>query len=170
MDENDRPVGRAAEGRRLLRMPDVLKRTGVSKATIYRLIKAGKFPKPVGLGVRAVGWDAHSIDEWIEAREVSADFAETAGRGYGRFERRDRSRSETKTSVPKRQTVAREPGLSGRRRGTGTEADRKELAELEKKIARLIAALEDVGHVRSIMDRVIELEAERDKLLRRMGR
>ena len=170
MDETDRRIGRAADGRRLLRMPEVLKRTGVSKATIYRLIRASEFPKPVGLGVRAVGWDTHSIDEWIEAREVSADFAETAGRGYGRFERRDRSRSETTTSVPKRQTVAREPGPSGRRRGTGTKADRKELEELETKIATLIAALEDVGHVRSIMDRVIELEAEREKLLGRIGR
>ena len=170
MDETDRRIGRVADGRRLLRMPEVLERTGVSKATIYRLIRAGKFPKPVDLGVRAVGWDAHSIDEWIDAREVAADFAETAGRGYGRFERRDRSRSETTTSVPKRQTVAREPGPSGRRRGTGTKADRKELAELETKIARLIAALEDVGHVRSIVDRLIELEAERDKLLKRVGR
>ena len=139
MDETDRRIGRVAFGRRLLRMPEVLERTGVSKATIYRLIKAGKFPKPVGLGVRAVGWDAHAIDEWIEAREVAADFAETAGRGYSRFERRDRRPSETTTSVPKGQTLAREPGLSKRRRGTGTEADRKELAELDKKIARLIA-------------------------------
>ena len=170
MDETDRRIGRVADGRRLLRMPEVLERTGVSKATIYRLIRAGKFRKPVDLGVRAVGWDAHSIDEWIDAREVAADFAETAGRRYGRFERRDRSQSETTTSVPKRQTAAREPGPSGRRRGTGTKADRKELEELEKKIARLIAALEDIGHVRSIVDRLIELEAERDKLLRRGGR
>ena len=170
MDETDRRVGRVAFGRRLLRLPEVMERTGVSKPTIYRLIKAGEFPKPVSLGVRAVGWDAHSIDEWIEAREVSAAYADTAGRGYGRFEQRDRRRSETTTSAPKRQTVAREPGPSERRRGTGTKADREELAELEKKIATLIAALEDVGHARSIMDRVIELEAERDKLLGRIGR
>ena len=169
MDETDRPIGRVADGRRLLRLPEVMERTGVSKATIYRLTKADEFPKPVHLGVRAVAWDAQSVDEWIEAREVFAAYADTAGRGYGRFEQRGRSRSETTTSVPKRQTVAREPGPSARRRGTVTKADRKELEELAKKIARLIAALEDVGHVRSIMDRLIELEAERDKLLRRVG-
>ena len=113
MDETDRRIGRVADGRRLLRMPEVLERTGVSKATIYRLIRAGKFPKPVELGVRAVGGDAHSIDEWIEARQVAADVAETAGRRYGRFERRDRSRSETTTSVPKSRLWPRNPAPPG---------------------------------------------------------
>ena len=162
--------GRVDDDRRLLRMPEVMERTGLSKAMIYRLIRAGGFPKQVRLSVRAVGWNAHSINEWIEAREVAAAHADAAGRGYGRFEQRDRRRSETTTSVPKGQTLTRESGPSERRRGTGTKADRKELAELEKKIARLIAALEEVGHVRSIMDRLIELEGERDKLLGRVGR
>ena len=168
MDETDRRIGRVDDGKRLLRLPEVMERTGLSKPSIYRLIKADKFPKQVRVGVRAVRWKAHRIDEWIEACEEPAGSAGRAGRGYGRFENRDRSRSEPTTSVPKRQTFTREPDPSNRRRSTVAKADRKEVAELDNKIARLIAALEEVGHVRSIMDRVVELEAERDKLLRRV--
>ncbi|WP_037341936.1 AlpA family phage regulatory protein [Salinisphaera hydrothermalis] len=35
---------------------------------IYNLIKQGQFPKPMRLGVRAVGWDSREIDEWIAER------------------------------------------------------------------------------------------------------
>ena len=52
--------------RRILRFPEVEQRIGFKRAYIYRLIKAGKFPKPIRLGVRAVGWDSHQIEAWIE--------------------------------------------------------------------------------------------------------
>lgn len=54
----------------ILRLPKVLERTGMSKATVYRGIKAGTFPAPVSLGSRAIGWLESSIDEFIESRKV----------------------------------------------------------------------------------------------------
>lgn len=53
----------------LLRLPDVLARTGLSRSTIYSLIPKGEFPPSVPLlGSRTVAWTSTSIDEWISER------------------------------------------------------------------------------------------------------
>ena len=54
---------------RILRLKDVRKVIGLHKSTIYRLIDAKKFPKPIRLGPNAVGWLREEIDEWIATRE-----------------------------------------------------------------------------------------------------
>lgn len=53
---------------RILRRPEVEAKTGFKRAHIYNLMKAGKFPKAMRLGVRAVGWDSVEIDQWITDR------------------------------------------------------------------------------------------------------
>ena len=50
------------------RLPAVKARTGLSRSTIYLLISQGRFPKPVSLGLRAVGWTEESVSSWIEQR------------------------------------------------------------------------------------------------------
>jgi len=52
---------------RLIRLPEVLERTGYGKAWIYRLINEGKFPAPVKIGVRAIAFIESEIDDWIQA-------------------------------------------------------------------------------------------------------
>lgn len=52
----------------LLRLPDVKKRVPYSRSSIYALIAAGKFPAPILLGGRAVGWLSNEIDQWIADR------------------------------------------------------------------------------------------------------
>lgn len=51
----------------LIRLPEVLKRTGFGKAWIYRLISEGRFPAPVRIGVRAVAFVESEVDEWIQS-------------------------------------------------------------------------------------------------------
>ena len=52
-----------------LRKPEVLQRTGISGATMWRRIKAGTFPKPFNLGGgRAVAWLDRDISAWLEAQ------------------------------------------------------------------------------------------------------
>ncbi|HDL7797762.1 TPA: AlpA family transcriptional regulator [Yersinia enterocolitica] len=51
-----------------IRLPDVQRRTGYSKAWIYRLIKQGRFPKPVKIGSRSIAFVESEIDEWINQR------------------------------------------------------------------------------------------------------
>ena len=50
----------------ILRLPTVKERTGLSRSTIYLRIKDGKFPKPVSLGGRAVGWIEAEISDWLD--------------------------------------------------------------------------------------------------------
>lgn len=48
----------------ILRLPQVKLRVGLSRSSIYLAVFQGKFPRPVSLGVRAVGWlEASSLPE-----------------------------------------------------------------------------------------------------------
>ena len=58
--------------------------------------------------------------------------------------------------------------LNCERRAAG-EADRKALAEVEKKIAEIVAAIEDGGYTRALTDRLRKLEAEQDVLTERLA-
>lgn len=50
---------------RLIRLRDVALRVGMSKATIYRKIALGMFPKPVSVGGQSVRWRESVLDEWM---------------------------------------------------------------------------------------------------------
>jgi prophage regulatory protein len=56
------------KGLQILRMPQVIERTGLSRSTIYQAISEGRFPKPINLSARAVGWIESEIDDWISLR------------------------------------------------------------------------------------------------------
>lgn len=48
----------------LLPRKDVEKMSGLSRATIYRLIKSGKFPRPVSIGTGSVRWRQSEVIAW----------------------------------------------------------------------------------------------------------
>lgn len=50
----------------ILRLPEVKVRTGLSRSTIYARIAEGRFPKPVSLGGRAVGWIDAEVQQWLD--------------------------------------------------------------------------------------------------------
>ncbi|MBA2933917.1 AlpA family phage regulatory protein [Sphingomonas sp. CGMCC 1.13654] len=50
---------------RLLRLPDVLDRTGLSTPTIYRRQADGTFPTSVRIGANAVAWYESDINEFV---------------------------------------------------------------------------------------------------------
>ncbi len=52
----------------ILRLPAVKARTGLSRSTIYLRISEDRFPSPISLGGRAVGWIEAEIQEWLEDR------------------------------------------------------------------------------------------------------
>ena len=53
---------------KILRLPALLARVGISPATVYRMISSGEFPRSVRIGVRATGWRSDEIDEWLASR------------------------------------------------------------------------------------------------------
>lgn len=52
----------------LIRLPEVQRRTGYSKAWVYRLMSQGKFPTSVKIGTRAIAFIESEVDEWISQR------------------------------------------------------------------------------------------------------
>ena len=52
----------------ILRLPQVIVRTGLSRSSIYAKVSAGDFPEPISLGARAVGWLADEVEAWLVAR------------------------------------------------------------------------------------------------------
>ena len=50
----------------ILRLPDVQKRTGLSRSTVYLRVSEGNFPRQIKLGPRCVGWLESEIDAWLD--------------------------------------------------------------------------------------------------------
>ena len=77
MDEKKSPH------KRLIRLPEVLSRTGYGRTSIYRKMEDGSFPKSIKLGgppldpsafdSRAVAWIEDDVDQWIESRIEEQD-------------------------------------------------------------------------------------------------
>lgn len=66
-------MDKRAEGRRILRFPQVKERVPYSRMHIDRLEKAGKFPKRIRLGDNAVGWFESEVDAWVEAKAAQRE-------------------------------------------------------------------------------------------------
>ncbi len=57
---------------KFLRINKVTDASGLSRSSVYRLARLGHFPKPVKIGLSAVGWLSEEIDQWIAERKHSA--------------------------------------------------------------------------------------------------
>ena len=56
----------------LIRLRQVMARTGMSRSTIYAYIKNGTFPTPISISERCVAWVESDIDGWIDDRIASS--------------------------------------------------------------------------------------------------
>ena len=52
----------------LLRLPAVLRVTGLARSTVYRMVAERTFPAPVKLAKRAVGWRHDDVRQWTIGR------------------------------------------------------------------------------------------------------
>ena len=68
---------------RMLRAPEVVAATGLSRTTIWRRVRAGTFPAPAILGENSIGWPAAAIAEWLESRPRRTYGANTTGPDAG---------------------------------------------------------------------------------------
>lgn len=60
----------------IIRLPEVIQITGLSRSTIYLRMSKGEFPKSISLGERAIGWVQVEVEQWVEQRI-------SASRNYG---------------------------------------------------------------------------------------
>lgn len=52
----------------LLRLPQVMRTTGLARSTVYKLLAARSFPVPVRITGRSVAWHAMEVQSWIGER------------------------------------------------------------------------------------------------------
>jgi prophage regulatory protein len=50
---------------RIIRLPAVLKATGLSRSTLYRKINQGSFPKQIAISERCAGWRESAVNAWL---------------------------------------------------------------------------------------------------------
>ena len=50
---------------RILRLPEVMALTDLSRSTMYLRVEEGTFPKQINLGSRAVGWLDSDVQNWL---------------------------------------------------------------------------------------------------------
>lgn len=62
----------------IIRPSKIKEAAGISKSTAYRLTSEGKFPKPIKLTDKIVGWRASDIEEWLTKRAKAKPKAEQA--------------------------------------------------------------------------------------------
>jgi len=65
----------------VIRLPNVLAKTGLKRASLYKKIASKEFPPAIRLGERSVGWLLDEVDAWIQDRI-------TESRGIRRADRR----------------------------------------------------------------------------------
>lgn len=57
----------------LIRLHEVQRRTGYSKAWIYRQLRESRFPQSVKIGSRSIAFVESEVDEWINQRIEERD-------------------------------------------------------------------------------------------------
>jgi prophage regulatory protein len=86
---------------RYLRIKQVSEITGLSRATIYNMEKAGDFPQKTVLSTRAVAWRESAVVEWMDSRKNVTKSGREAAPG------------DTKKSVEKKREIKKEKEKKG---------------------------------------------------------
>lgn len=66
---NSSQVPQDSNSVRIIRLPALQEKLGgVSKATVYRMVKEGLLPKQIHIGSRCTGWVESQVDEMLLSR------------------------------------------------------------------------------------------------------
>lgn len=60
-------MGTSTRENRIVRLPEVERMTGLAKTTIHRWYRDGRFPRPLRLGPKSIGWRRKEILEWLDS-------------------------------------------------------------------------------------------------------
>ena len=58
---------------RFLRLTEILRRVPYSEAHIWRLEKAGKFPRRVRIGANRIAWVESEVNKWVSSKLQERD-------------------------------------------------------------------------------------------------
>jgi len=54
--------------RRTIRIRQVVRKTGLTESSIWRLTNQGQFPQPVKLSPGCTAWFEHEFDAWLDGK------------------------------------------------------------------------------------------------------
>lgn len=54
---------------RIIKVPEVLERCAMSRASLYRMLQRNEFPRQVRIGIRSVGFYEHEVNQWLADRQ-----------------------------------------------------------------------------------------------------
>lgn len=57
----------------LIKVKEVVRRTLLSKPTLYRMIRKGQFPKQLYLSPNNVAWFGSEVDRWLSDRAAARE-------------------------------------------------------------------------------------------------
>jgi prophage regulatory protein len=52
----------------IIRLPETIQATGLSRSTIYALVSRGEFPKQIKLSPRTMGFLRSEVSDWIASK------------------------------------------------------------------------------------------------------
>jgi len=58
-----------------IRLPEVLRRTGLSRTALYEQVKCKAFPKPIQIAKRSVAWTDEDVNRWCNERIAQSRLA-----------------------------------------------------------------------------------------------
>lgn len=85
--QGDKEASSSADEVIFLRLPKVKALTGLSKSSLYELIRDNNFPAPIHLGPRTVAWVSSEVRQWA-AERISASRAALPHQGVRRMPQR----------------------------------------------------------------------------------
>ena len=50
---------------RLIKIKEVMEKTSLARATVYKYVKEGTFPQAISIGANRVAWLEEEVDNWI---------------------------------------------------------------------------------------------------------
>jgi prophage regulatory protein len=56
---------------RAIRYPELYRKTGLHRSTIWRMERQGAFPKSIPLGKNSKGWLESEVDEWLNEKRAA---------------------------------------------------------------------------------------------------
>jgi len=56
---------------KFIRLRELQPLIGLKKASVYRKLRAGTFPRPIKIGDRAIAWRASDVAQWQASREAA---------------------------------------------------------------------------------------------------
>ena len=71
----------APNQRAFLRVKSVIQRTGLSRSSIYLMVKDGRFPAPLRISARMVAWREQDVLQWMDS--VDPDYMQQAQQERG---------------------------------------------------------------------------------------